>query len=320
MIFSDRFGFWKEALALRGSVTPRIMPSVLIFGFISAAICAMSYLAEVLIGHPIELEEAPYEIAGAVLGLLLVLRTNAGYERWWEARKFWGGIVNQTRNLVIAALSYGPSDARWREDIVRWTIVFAHASRCRLRGQTTSAEISRLLTEKDYQDWIACDHGPGFVAMKIGGLLNDACQRFAMDRFAFLQADKERATLIDHIGGCERILNTPLALAYSIKIRSFIALFLVVLPLVLLHRVGTNWLIPVITMLVAYPLLSVDEIGVELQNPFNRKNLSHLPLDTITDVIEGNLKGLLLQAPPELIRVNGQATFETAPPLKAPVG
>jgi putative membrane protein len=35
----------------------------------------------------IAVEVNPFEIAGAVLGLLLVLRTNAGYDRWWEARK-----------------------------------------------------------------------------------------------------------------------------------------------------------------------------------------------------------------------------------------
>ena len=52
--------------------------------------------------------------AGAVLGLLLVLRTNAGYDRWWEARKLWGGIVNQSRNLGIIASSYGPPNGEWR--------------------------------------------------------------------------------------------------------------------------------------------------------------------------------------------------------------
>ena len=68
----------------------------------------------------IALAIAPFEFAGAALGLLLILRTNAGYDRWWEARIVWGGIVNQSRNLVIGAMAYGPNDLAWREKFVRW--------------------------------------------------------------------------------------------------------------------------------------------------------------------------------------------------------
>ena len=88
-----------------------------------------------------------------------------------------------------------------------------------------------------------------------------------MDRFAFVRAEEERAKLIDHIGGCERILKTPLPAAYSIEIRQFIFVFLVALPFGILAKV--DWLTPLVTMLVAFPILALDEIGVELQNPFS---------------------------------------------------
>jgi putative membrane protein len=80
---------------------------------------------------------------------------------------------------------------------------------------------------------------------------------------------------------------------YAIKVRRFILLFLVTLPFALLHRVGADWLVPVVTMLVAYPLLSLDRIGAELQNPFGTEYLSHLPLDDISAGIERTLTGLL---------------------------
>jgi putative membrane protein len=114
-----------------------------------------------------------------------------------------------------------------------------------------------------------------------------------MSEFAFLQADKERAMLIDHIGACERILKTPLPGAYAIKIRRFIVLFLVTLPFALLHKLDHAWLDPLVTMLVAYPLVSLDQIGVELQNPFSPRRLSHLPLDDISRAIEWNVLALL---------------------------
>ena len=114
-----------------------------------------------------------------------------------------------------------------------------------------------------------------------------------MDRFAFIQIDRERALLIDHIEACERILKTPLSRAYSIQIRRFILLFLLTLPFALLHRTENDWLVPLFTMMVAYLFLSLDQIGIELENPFSTSNLSHLTLDEISATIESNLFGIL---------------------------
>ncbi|MBL9123340.1 MAG: hypothetical protein JNG90_06880, partial [Planctomycetaceae bacterium] len=241
----------------------------------------------------IGLEIAPFEVAGAALGLLLVLRTNSGYDRWWEARKLWGGIVNQSRNVVISALSYGPDDPAWRERFVRWAAAFPHVARCSLRGERPAPEVAALLGQDAAAELAASVHMPSCVAMELADQLREACERYEMDRFAFLQVDRERAALIDHIGACERILKTPLPIVYAIKIRRFIALFLLTLPLALLHRMQGEWLVPVITMMVAYPLMSLDQIGIELQNPFAKANLSHLPLGDISETIEKNLLGLL---------------------------
>jgi putative membrane protein len=293
MILQDRYGFWRQAFALQGSITPLVIPYVLAFGVIATAIWGLGRLTEWLWQVKIGLEIAPFEIAGAALGLLLILRTNAGYDRWWEARKLWGGIVNQSRNVAISGLSYGPADAGWRERFVKWAAVFPHIARCSLRGEQPSPEVTELVGKASADQIAASAHMPSFVAMRLADLLREACDRYDMDRFAFMQIDRERAALIDHIGACERILKTPLPLVYAIKIRRFIALFLLTLPFALLHRINGDWLIPLITMLVAYPLISLDQIGIELQNPFAVANLSHLPLGDITATIERNLLGLL---------------------------
>jgi ion channel-forming bestrophin family protein len=285
-------GFLQEAFALEGSITALVMPEVVIFGLVAAGCCAVAWFMERYFGVRVGLEVAPYEVGGVVLGLLLVARTNAGYDRWWEGRKLWGGIVNQSRNLVIGALSYGPRDAVWREKFVAWAAVFPHVARCSLRGERPSPEVAGLVGQSDADQVASADHMPSFVALKLALLLREACDHFNMDRFAFLQIDKERAMLIDHIGASERILKTPLPLVYSIKVRRFVALFLFTLPFALLDRVAAQWLIPFITMFVAYPLIALDQIGIELQNPFSKTYLSHLPLDEICAAIEGNLLGL----------------------------
>ena len=293
MIFEDRQRFWREAMAWRGSVTPLVVPYVLAFGLIASAICAGAWLEERIYQVKIGLEIAPFEIAGAALGLLLILRTNAGYDRWWEARKLWGGIVNQSRSLAIGALAYGPADPIWKEQFVKWVAVFAHVARRSLRGEPPGDDVRALVGERATSEIAASAHMPSAVALKLAELLQSACEDQQMDRFGFLQIDRERAELIDHIGACERILKSPLPLVYSIKIRRFIALFLLTLPFALLHRLNSDWLVPFITMMVAYPLMALDQIGIELQNPFSKANLSHLPLDDISTTIESNLLGLL---------------------------
>jgi predicted membrane chloride channel (bestrophin family) len=95
------------------------------------------------------------------------------------------------------------------------------------------------------------------------------------------------------IVACERILNSPLPRICSINVRRFILMFLITLPFALLHRVKVDWLVPLVTMLVAYPLLALDQIGVELQNPFATSHLNHLPLEAISTTIAGNLRSLL---------------------------
>lgn len=311
MFFEDRRGFWREAFSWKGSVTPLVIPYVLAFGLIATAICILAWLEERLYQVNIGLEIAPFELAGAALGLLLILRTNAGHDRWWEARKLWGGIVNQSRNVVISALSYGPADPGWRERFVKWAAAFPHVARCNLRGEQPSPEVASLVSKDGSAQIAESAHMPSFVAMKLAELLREACDSYNMDRFAFMQVDRERAGLIDHIGACERILKTPLPLVYAIKIRRFIALFLLTLPFALLHRLNSDWLVPFITMMVAYPLMSLDQIGVELQNPFSKANLSHLPIGDISATIEKNLLGLLQSKQATMAKVSPELDRRT---------
>ena len=104
----NRQDFWSEVFQVQGSVTPYVIRRVMLFTAIAFVVWIVAVWSQVHTG----LEVAPYEIIGVVLALLLVLRTNAGYDRWYEARKLWGGIVNQSRNLGMIGAIYGPKDRR----------------------------------------------------------------------------------------------------------------------------------------------------------------------------------------------------------------
>lgn len=283
--------FWIEAFMWRGAASWRVLPTAIAFGIFAALV----YLLYSFLYLDLAIEVGPHEIAGALLGVLLVMRTNAGYDRWWEARKLWGGIVNQSRNLVLAALAHGPAEKRWRERIIRWTAAFPYAAKAKLRGEKHVPELKYLLGEEQAARVEAAEHMPSYVVLRIAELLREACERHGMDRFAFLQAERERCTLLDHLGGCERIRNTPLATVYAITIRRFILIYLTTVPFALLHKFEADWLVPIVTLLLAYPVLTLDQIGVELQQPFATRSLNHLPLNAICHTIEKNLMGLLDQ-------------------------
>lgn len=283
-------GFWREALSLQGSITPLVLPSSLVFSLLAVGVCLLYRRFP-----QVAVEVGLYEVIGALLGLVLVLRSNAGYDRWWEGRKLWGGIVNQTRNLVISALTYGPDSPEWRERLVRWTAVMPHVMRRSLRGERELPEVANLVGRDAAAAIERAAHMPSYAMRELALLLRQATEEHDLDRFAFIQIDRERAQLIDHLGGCERILKTPLALVYVLKMRRFVLLYLLALPFALVDRVG--WATPLLTVLLAYAVLGIDQIGVELERPFATRSLSHLPLDGICNDIEHQLLALLSEPP-----------------------
>jgi putative membrane protein len=286
-LFRKPQSFWTELVQIDDSATPYVLGRTLVFGVVALVITVVEELTIGSIYVPL----TPYEILGAALGALLVLRTNAGYERWWEARRLWGGIVNQCRNLGVLAVVHGPDDPDWRRRFVGWTAAFAHVTRRSLRSERTLPELEPLIGAVKAERIASADQMPLAVACALEVLLRDAVEMHGMERFAFLRAQEERSRLVDHLGGCERILKTPLPTAYSIEIHQFVFVFLVSLPFGIIGKAG--WLTPLVTMLVAFPILALDEIGVELQNPFSTSNLNHLPLDRICQDLERNLLALL---------------------------
>ncbi len=282
--------FWAEALTIAGSSMPLILPRALLFGLFALAVTAVHFDPRF---PQLNIEVTPYEVVGGGLSVLLVLRTNAGNERWWEGRRLWGDIVNRSRNLAVAALSYGPDDPAWRDQVVRRAAAFSHAARMSLRGEREPEALGRLLGTAEAEQVVTADHMPTAVSALIGESLRDARDHLGLDGFALVRLDPERAALIDDIGGCERIMKTPLPLAYRVEIRRLLIAFIAASPFALVERI--HWFTPLATVLIALPLLAIDKIGTELQDPFSKDNLNHLPLDDICATIERNLLAMLDQ-------------------------
>lgn len=277
----ENSNFWSSALSLQGSITPKVYKNVLLcLGY--AIVVSLVYYKYPLIRLPV----SPFEYAGVVMGLSLVFRINSGYDRWWEARKIWGSIVNATRNLAILVKSYSVKDDVGVNSVLGLIIAMPILMKNHLRSVSNTEEIKEFLSSEDYLAIQSWSHRPNYVSLRIAEHLSAMYDEQQINHFAFLKAEELRQALMDCEGACERILKTPMPLVMAIKIRRFIFLFLLILPIALAGNIIMNC---VITTVVSYAFFSLDQIGIELQNPFAVDNLSHLPLNDICSTLKKDI-------------------------------
>ncbi len=279
----ERESFFRSAVAISGSITPKVIRKVWIMMLYSSLI---SYLHHYV--PSIALPVGPFEYAGLVMGLILVFRVNSGYDRWWEARKIWGNIVNNSRNLAIIIAKYTiDKEFDWKLKVTNYIAALPFLIKNNLRELSALDEVLELIPHELVDKLKDAKHKPNILVAEIANELNVARLNGSLDGFAFMQAEETRAALLDCQGACERIIKTPIPYVMAIKSRRFILLFLITLPFAL---VNTSTVINLlISGLVAYTLLSLDQIGLELQNPFSEKRLSHLPLGNICVTIRHNI-------------------------------
>jgi len=276
--------FLKTALALKGSATPKVMSNVIISIVYTSLVSYLCYLFPSAI-----LPIGPFEYGGLIMGLILVFRVNAGYDRWWEARKLWGNIVNQSRSLAVILINYTDQGARdWIIKVTRMIRVLPYLMKDNLREQNNLQDLSHLIDMETIQQLHESKHPPLKLASIIAHELKIARNSHGLDSFAFLHAEEQLEQLINAQGACERILKTPMPFVMAVKSRRFILFFLLMLPFALANV--SFFISPLIAGIVSYALFSLDQIGVELQNPFSEKNLSHLPLDNICKTIDNNIQ------------------------------
>jgi putative membrane protein len=206
-----------------------------------------------------------------LLGLLLVLRSNAAYQRWWEGRTLWGKLVNVSRNLVVKAETLVELSAEDVAVLRKHVIAFAGELRDHLRekhhGQTGSA---------------TGQHSPSLRVREIYLLINQWRSRGIVSDDLLRVLDSEAREFLEVCGGCERILKTPLSRSYRSFLIKGIALVLLSLPWSLASEIGI-WAVPV-TMINAYFFIGVQVLARTVEDPFGTE-ADDLDLDRIVDSI-----------------------------------
>ncbi|RKG62872.1 hypothetical protein D7V80_32830 [Corallococcus sp. CA054B] len=285
MVEYDPHRWWSYFHYLRGSMVKEIVGRVLMCVVWAAAV--VGFHQEVVnVGVP----PTVHTLAGISLSLLLVFRTNASYDRFWEGRKLWGGIVNETRNLLRASEPFLGRTELFAP-LVRWTAAFPFAAAAWLRGQQRHlGPHTDPLPSGEVTDVLKAQHVPLNVARRMTAVLDEGRRQGLYPEYVQMQLDQNVHLLIDYLGGCERIHRTPMPFAYMVHLRRALILYCFTLPFALVDTFG--WVTVVATFVVAYVFFGIEEIGVEIEDPFGTDD-NDLPLDTICQNIQNNLLALL---------------------------
>ncbi len=268
-----------------GSVMPRLLGRVLVaalFGTLAVHLHKQ---------HQLALSPIAHTMIGAALGLLLVFRTNASYDRYWEGRRLLGGMIIRSRDLArqLAAFLPGEANAASRARIRGWIDAFYRVSAQHLRGEKALERVASL-TENERA---ALDGSKArsqliltWISIELARLVGEG--RLTEERLRAMDANL--GGLVEALAGCERILRTPVPFAYAQHIKTFVALFCFTAPFTMSEALG--WLTPVAAGLVAFALFGIDEIGVEIEDPFGT-DANDLPVDAIADRIDVDTREMI---------------------------
>lgn len=247
--------------------------------------CTAAYFVrEYLIAYHFQISTIIPTVLGTAIAFFIGFNNNQAYDRWWEARKIWGAIVNDSRSFARNMINF-VDDKETAKRMVCRHISFIYALKANLRG-TVDEIYTKYLTEHDKLEVLKHSNTHNAILNIQAMELQKLYKENKIDGFKFMEINETLVKLTDSMGGCERIKNTIFPTTYSYLTKVFIWLFVVTFTLVISQDMG-YWSI-FMGWLIGFVFVSTQINGMRLVNPFNI-NASGLPLNNIARTIEINL-------------------------------
>ena len=263
-----------------------LFPIMIAIGFYSGLIGYMevvywkladnSYVKNITIMHG---------MLGFVISLLLVFRTNTAYDRWWEGRKMWGSLVNNSRNFAIklaVILQEEKDKSYFRKLIPNYALV--------LHKHLNDSDTSKQLFDDVDLEIDHHKHKPNQVAKMMFKKINDLYEskKISGDQLIILNTEIQSFTEI--CGACERIKNTPIPYSYSAFLKKFIFFYVMTLPFGYSFSLG-YYVVPVVVF-IFYVLASLELIAEEIEDPFGSDE-NDLPTKKMAENIKKHVEELI---------------------------
>jgi putative membrane protein len=263
----------------------KLWPQLIAMGIIAFIITylELKFLSEYnFLTHTAEI----YSLIGFSLSLLLVFRTNTAYDRWWEGRKKWGELLNNSRQLSIKIAEMDLTN-RDKAFFRRMICNFAEALKENLRKGVKLDDLD--LTEDELTYLSKSQHIPNSIVQLIHKKLNELKRNAQLSEVDLLYLDINLNSFLDVSGACERIRNTPIPYSYSMFLKKFIFIYVVTVPIAFVSSLGYGTIF--MAVFVFYVLVSIEILAEELEDPFGQDD-NDLPLDDVCLKITSNSKDI----------------------------
>jgi putative membrane protein len=296
VIIRDRPSGLKLFLVLRGSVLPRILPTLAVNVAIAILV---TWTHGVLGGLKITVTAIPFTLIGLPIAIFLGFRNNSAYDRFWEGRRLWGELVLRSRSLARQCTGLiagdGPALARNGLDDVRVRMVLRSLAFCcslrdLLRHRASDPVLGSLLAPREFERMERQHNKPDYLMRQMGQDLGQCVKEGRIDACLAANIDATLSAMTAAGASCERIRNTPIPFSYSVLLHRTAYMYCFLLPFGLVDTIG--FMTPVVVAIVAYTFFGLDALGDELEEPFGMEP-NDLPLDAICRAIEIDLRTAL---------------------------
>jgi putative membrane protein len=251
----------------------------------------VNYLSTLLSPHLPEMPSNVPTFLGTAISVLLSFKMSQSYDRWWEARKVWGAIVNDSRSFVLQLQSFiNQSEEATVRRIAFRQIAWCHSLGQSLRGINPTENLEQYLNEDDLNAITKHNNKPLALLQLNAAELKNLKNAGQIDAFSQIQMDNTLVRLCDSMGKAERINSTVFPVTYRLFLHYAIYLFVVTLSIAL-RNVSPIFEIPLLALISSIFFL-LEKTAYHLQDPF-RNRPSDVPVTTIARTIEINIKQLL---------------------------
>ncbi len=286
-----------------------------------STLCAgLAYVSNTMEAIPdLRIPVAMVALLGTAIAVILAFRNASAYDRWWEARKIWGGIVNESRSFMRQILTLVdpdrmPEELRQRFNaLVHMQIAWVHALRLQLREkkdpQLWQQGVGDHLAPQTYQSVLQFSNRVTQISMVQGREMKRLHVEGITDTFLYIQTTDTLTRLTDLQGRAERIKATPLPRPYDYYTLAFLNLFIFFMPYGVIGdflELHVPLLIFPVTVIIGWIFFQIYIFGKVMSHPFQNWS-TDVALDAVSNVIEIDLKETIFDpnVPEKLVPVDG---------------
>lgn len=285
MIIKTKAHWFKMLFEWKGSVLPQLLPRLSILFIFASSIV---YFQPFFFKYNLYISPTIFTLFGVALAIFLGFRNNASYERWWEGRKLWGALLNDTRSIARQCYSLIDSDEyqNQRTNLINTLIATVHSLRHQLRWTNSEEDLCRLLNNDAFAKVKNAQFQPIMLLQMMAEQIKAAKKEQRITAIEQLAFEENFNKISDIIGGCERIASTPIPYTYGVLLHRTVYIYCFLLPFGFVESLG--WMTPFAIVFIAYTFVALEAIADELEDPFGLQP-NDLALDAMSQMIENTL-------------------------------